>query len=132
MHIEIEKLSDSFTKYHVRDAPFYQVYHHFTAPDMGDFHDHPFDMQIEVKKGSYIEERLIDGTYFIETIYRKQGDRFTIPAKAIHKIIELPDGECWTSMIPGLHCQDWGFYRFENGQAFRRNWDEKEFKLITR
>jgi hypothetical protein len=38
LSIDIEKLSEEFTKIHLRNLPFYGVIHHFTAPDVGSPH----------------------------------------------------------------------------------------------
>ena len=131
MHIEHEYLSESFSKYHVRDAPFYKVFHHFKKPDTGDFHDHPSPMEIRIEKGGYIEDQLIiaeDGTCVGgRRIVRKPGDIFTIEAGTVHKIVELLEGECWTSMTPGLHEREWGFYRVEDGKVLHRFWNSEEW-----
>lgn len=128
--IEEERMSDEFKKFHLRGLPFDAVIHHFTDTDKDNAHDHPFGFRSIILQGSYKEEVYtvnVDGTYSSEVIHRKKGDSFFIPAKHIHRIIELPEGECFTLILPEKWEKHTYFWKFED-KVQRRRWDELEYK----
>lgn len=49
--------------------------------------------------------------------------RFLLPT-TIHRIVELPEGECWTCGVYGPVVQTPGFFRQENGKLEYRDWDK--------
>lgn len=128
-----ETLHEGFTKYHLNSDgeegwPLRPVLHRFTLPDVGYPHDHPFDIDVHVLIGSYIEEiyEIIDHmTWYITLVERKHGDRFIIPASRIHKMVRLPEGECWTCCEYGIKTRDTRFWRYEDGQIQSRTWGEE-------
>lgn len=126
---EEEKMSEELMKYHLRGFPFHAVIHKFTGADVGDPHDHPFPFTSFIIKGSYVERRWYirsNNSYYSRDIVRQEGDSFQVDASTIHNIISLPEGECWTLIIPGLHERKWGFYQFGE-QILHRFHDELEF-----
>jgi len=130
MEIEIktEKMSDIFTKQHILGLPFDAVIHHFTEIDSGDPHNHPFSFTSHILSGGYIERVYTIGSYGLwhyEDIERKPGTVHTIEANHIHQIISLPQGECYTLILPGPWEQKSGFYRFFEGGYQFRYWDEE-------
>ena len=127
MEITEEKMSDVFTKYHLKGFPFDAVIHKFTEPDTGDAHCHPFGFTTHILKGSYVERVYdLDGMYY--EYKRKQGTSHFVEAATIHKIIDLPDGECWTIITPRAWEKEPCFWKFENGVAYKRQWNETEFR----
>jgi len=123
-----ETLSPAFNKLHIEGLPFNASFNHFTEPDTGDPHDHPFNFVTHIIKGSYIE-RIYDTRGNFYTITRTLGSFHYVSADTIHKIIKIPEGECYTLMIPELKIREPRFWRFENGKAYSRQWNEEEFKL---
>ena len=77
--------------------------------------------------GSYIEERYReDGTF--ERIHRKPGDSFKVSPDDIHRIVELPDGECVTIIEPGTPTgRAPGFYQWRDGTMWQRRWHESDW-----
>lgn len=132
MEIVKEIMSDVFTKYHIKGLPFDCVIHHFKEPDKGDFHSHPFNFTSHILKGSYIEEQReingVGGTNYYK-YHRQQGTAHKVYCNTIHRIIELPEGECWTLILPEKWQQEPGFYKFED-VIYKRLWHEKEFKVL--
>lgn len=121
-----ERMGGHFVKYHLDGLPAYAVLHRFTAPDHGDPHDHPFDADSLIISGGYLEEVYeLDGTMTVH--HRKPGDRVHNAAGKIHRIIELPEGDCLTLFTPGPHVQKSGFYQFREDGAYQRRWDEPEW-----
>lgn len=152
MPIRVEHMADFFTKYHLNPDgeapwPFYPVLHRFTQPDSGDeYHDHPFAFRSVVLQGGYLEEVVTfenskvfhpDGRVDlvskaqVTTISRLVGDSFIVPANHIHRIIELPQGECWTMIIAEPKVQEPAFYRIREGMLERRQWNEEQWKPYT-
>ena len=130
LFFEEERMSDEFTKFHVRNAPFYAVFHRFTAPDKGGPHDHPWGFTTKIIKGSYVERRYyLDGS--TEIFHRKLNDSFEMDAKTIHRIVSLPDGECWTMITPFAWEREWGFWQFREDGAYFRQHDWPEFKKMN-
>lgn len=128
MNTFIERMSDQFTKVNFQIGKFSFALHHFTGPDIGHPHDHPFAFTTTILKGGYIEEVWKkNGNYWWSTmIHRKPGTSHRVEAGDIHKIISLPEGECVTS----VEWEDFGedrkdvyFYKLVNLEMFRRKFD---------
>lgn len=133
-NIEKEVLRGGFEKYHLRGFPFYGVIHRITETDSEEsIHDHPFPFTSLVLKGSYIEKRYIitgNNTYSEMIIERKEGSYHQVAASTVHQIIELPEGECWTFIVPGKHVdREWGFYKFGD-EILHRFHNEPEFSPL--
>ncbi|MFP5078636.1 hypothetical protein ACLE20_15125 [Rhizobium sp. YIM 134829] len=127
LDVREEWLSPSFQKHHIHlGDEVYIVLHRFTEVDTGDPHDHPWSFTTTIAKGSYVEEIFqLDGTS--ERVLRKRGDSFQVPAGRIHRIVELPEGECVTAVLYGPKEMEFGFYRFEDGRALYRQHDQTEW-----
>lgn len=135
-NIGMERMSDELMKYHISNGadtpwPFTPVIHHFTGPDRDNPHSHPFNFRSIILKGSYVERisYLHKGQWHHTDVTRKEGDSFIVTTDHIHQIIDLPEGECWTMIIPedGPR-QDVRFYDFSNGEMKSRLWNETEYK----
>lgn len=130
-HFEQEIMNAEFTKSHILGLPFDAVLHHFTAPDKGGPHDHPFSFHSKVLFGGYIERVYHidpDGTWRSVIIEHKQHDCFFVAATHIHEIIDFPDGDCYTLILPEKWEREWRFWSFNNGLATSRVWNEADFK----
>jgi len=123
-----EILSRAFEKFHVQGLPFAASFNHFTEPDTGDPHDHPFGFTTYILKGCY-EEKVYNtkGEFYTQT--HAHGTCHYVSANTIHQITKLPEGECYTLMIPEPKIRESRFWRFGNGKAYSRQWNEDEFKL---
>lgn len=139
-NIGLERMSDELMKYHISNGedtpwPFTPVFHHFTGPDRGGAHDHPFPFRVFIIAGGYIEriyEHQYNGRYKPHEVSRKAGDSFWVPATRIHEIVRLTHGECWTMILPSKAYRNTYFYRFDdNGNATRRVWNESEYKTFN-
>lgn len=129
MQIDIEHMGPHFTKFHLRGPwPFHPVFHRFTQPDFGDPHDHPWSFRSVILHGGYLEEVYnLDGDP-VRLIRREVGDSFLIDLNHIHRIVDLPQGECWTMIIPQEGAsQKSGFYQFREDAIYHRFWDEPDF-----
>lgn len=125
-----ERMGAHFVKFHLDDLPPYAVLHRFTSPDHGDPHDHPFSADSLIISGGYVEEiYALDGTMTVE--HRRPGDVVHIPAGKIHRIIELPEGDCLTLFVPGPHERTSGFYRWDEAGPLHRFWHEAGFKPLA-
>lgn len=130
--IDVELVHGGFTKYHLNREgrqpwPFRPILHHFRTPDIGDPHDHPWDFTTYIVQGSYIEEVYTltpHGGYRVELHRRQAGSSHNVPAEYIHRIIDLPDGECWTFCIYGPTRRESLFYRFEPDSIQTRPWHQ--------
>ena len=97
--VHLEQMRPGFDKLHLnRDSQmpgwtWHPVIHRFTTPE-AQFHDHPFDFTSTVLRGSYIEAVYVGER--ILTRQRSVGDRFEVKAETRHRIVALPDGECFT------------------------------------
>lgn len=125
-----EPMGPHFNKYHVEGLPFPMVLHHFTAPDHGDPHDHPWGFYSYVIYGGYVEEIFDIETGKSFTTQRAKGDNFWIPSNRIHKVVELPMGECLTAIVPGPTEQTSGFYQFREDGTYHRFWHDQNFHRI--
>lgn len=134
IHIEEENLREGFSKFHIRGFSKDAVIHKIDKPDYGVIHDHPHGMNSFIFKGSYIDRVYTvneNGIWSHEDFHRQEGQAHYISATCIHEILELPDGECLTFIIPDPWERKSGFWRFENGQAMFREWDQPEFKPVN-
>ena len=127
-----EKMNEVFMKHHLRGLPFDAVIHHFSAKDNNEhIHDHPFSFTTHILKGSYVEriyEISDDGSFTSSVHHRKENSCHFVSASTIHEIIDLPEGECYTLILPGRPEKDTFFYRFEDGRAFVRKWNQRKFR----
>lgn len=103
-----ERIGPGFVKYHIGPDtaapwPLRPVLHHFTEPDAGPPHDHPWPFTTTICTGSYVEEVFTreGGVWRCDRILRQAGTTHSVPARHIHRIIDLPDGECFTLVIAG-------------------------------
>lgn len=123
-----EPMSPVFDKWHVGGMPFAAVFHRFTEPDRGDPHDHPWPFRSTVLHGGYVEEVYDLASGSIRHVHRRPGDSFVIEPDHVHRIVELPLGECWTLIQPeGSKVREPGFYQWRDGVAFHRPWHRAEF-----
>ncbi|QEU08245.1 cupin domain-containing protein [Paracoccus yeei] len=106
------------------------VLHKFTGPDTGPHHDHQFHCRSYILDGGYTEELLNpDGT--TELRHHRPGDVVDIPHDHVHRIVHLPEGECWTLYeVLGPKVQESGFFEFRDGRMFQRRWNEPEFRPV--
>ncbi len=127
-----EEMSKELMKYHLLNLPFDAVIHHFTGPDQGEPHDHPFPFTGFILKGFYVEKRLKISNGLWESqchIVRAEGDSYRVWADTVHKIVEVSEGGCWTLILPGKKVQEPGFFRRGEGhQMLKRFWNETEYK----
>lgn len=120
--VKFESMSGVFHKIHVQGAPSCFVLHEFTGPDEGDPHDHPFDIEVTILKGGYIERIWsIEGHH--ADFHRVPGDSFTIPHDRIHRIVALMDGPCLTLASYGPWVRDSGFWQFRGDGSWRKPWN---------
>lgn len=126
-----ETMSAEFTKFHIQGLPFSAVIHHFTAKDIGDPHDHPFAFTSHILKGSYVEEIYMvepNNDFWSYRVIHRAGEIRRVEAGHIHEIVELPEGECYTLILPEEKTRESHFWRFTEEGIFLRAWFEKEFK----
>lgn len=135
-HFTKEVMSAEFTKYHlnpdgVHPWPFSPVLHHFAGVDRDGPHDHPRSFHSIILQGGYVEEVYTiasAGLWHVERIERRPGEAFRIDARHIHRIVELPAGECVTMTVPGPLESDWRFWKFEDGVIMSRPWNNETFE----
>ncbi|HXG85966.1 MAG TPA: hypothetical protein VNI84_18235 [Pyrinomonadaceae bacterium] len=129
--ISEEKMSGEFTKQHLKGLPFGAVIHHFTAQDTGSPHDHPFSFTSHILSGGYIEKVFHvdeDGKWTSEWIDRKPGTVHTVEATHIHQITDLPEGECYTLIIPKEKVREPRFWKFDENGSQSRAWYEGDYE----
>lgn len=129
--VKQQKMSKAFMKTHLLGMPFPAVIHRFKDIDQGDAHDHSFSFTSTILYGGYIEEVSFmneTGLWCFKTIHRKPGDTFRVEATCIHKIIELPHGECYTIILPEAKVRETHFWRFDGYSASCRVWNKRIFK----
>lgn len=135
MNFTIEQMSAEFTKYHLNPEgsapwPFRPVLHHFTATDVDGPHDHPWPFQTFILSGGYVEEVFTiadDGTWSSEIIHRRANTAHRVEATHIHRIVELPQGDCWTLILPSPAERESRFWRFDADGVSSRAWHQTEF-----
>ncbi len=129
--ISEERMSDHFTKSHIKGLPFDAVFHHFTTVAGENIHDHPYSFVSHVLRGSYVEcvyTPAENGLWASETIHRRAGTVHRVEATHIHEIIELPDGECWTVILPEAKVREPLFWKFDDDGYESRAWYEGDFQ----
>lgn len=125
--IRTERMSQEFAKYHLGDG---RAIHHFTAPDIGGPHDHPWPFMSEVLFGGYTEKHWFrdkEGVWRYEHIERVTGEVFHIDATHIHEIVSLTSGYCLTVVTAGPHSRETRFWRFDKGAAQSRHWQNYDW-----
>lgn len=123
----VEQLGPHFTKFFI--AP-NKAIHHFSAPDTGDFHDHPFDIEVRVLEGKYMEEVMRPGFTQPIRLTHYKGSFFVIRANHIHRTIDLFDGPCTTYATYGPWQRKSRFWRFGE-KVERRDYDQTEWEQIS-
>lgn len=120
-------MSAAFTKYHLSDG---RVLHRFRADEpRADPHDHPWSFETEIIAGGYVEEVFYvepSGRWRSERVSRDAGTVHQVSAEHIHRIINLPEGECWTVVRAGAHERETRFWQFTD-QVRSRAWHEREW-----
>lgn len=130
--ITTERMSEQFEKLHLQIGKFPITLHHFTGPDVGDPHDHPFSFVTTVIAGGYVDEAWypVGNEWRSRRFIRHPGTSHTVLAKNVHRIVELLDGECITSVVwlsEGKQRREPRFYRLIDGVMRSRQWNEPEF-----
>ena len=137
--IRHEAMSDIFHKFYVENFSSKQniVFHRFDEPEPlnADAHDHPFDFRTTIIEGSYIEriwrQNPNGGTWWHTDIHRQSGSTHFVEAKTIHQIIDLPEGPCITMITHKEPTRKSGFWKFQDGKAMFREWDQEEFQPVN-
>lgn len=127
--IRTETMNAEFSKLHLEVGTQRLTLHHFTGPDVGDFHDHPFPFTTSILSGGYIEEVMVRvmGQWSCVRVRREPGTTHRVEATDIHRIVELPAGECVTSVIwhsEGLERRPVRFWRMRQGVMQSRRFDQ--------
>lgn len=139
LEIKHHRLSEEFTKWAMffgqgTDSYFHGCLHHFTGKDKGDPHSHPHSFVSFVGAGGYLEREYFinkDGTYRTFIHERRPFSVFPVFADTIHEIIDLPEGEAWTFIVPtSAHCSPWHHWRFDETGIYRRLPDERDFTKL--
>ncbi|MCC3159660.1 hypothetical protein LJ737_20635 [Hymenobacter sp. 15J16-1T3B] len=108
----IDVLSPVFTKYTLGPIPGtdqWAMLHHFTGPDPDPrAHDHPVRFESHVLAGSY-RERVYENGGFADVL-RPAGSSHVIEPTCIHRLLDLPEGECWTLCLAGPVVRAWRHY----------------------
>ena len=129
-----ERMSAEFEKFHLSGLPFDAVLHHFTGPDRGDFHDHPWPFTTFILSGGYTERIAWQDPCDVwrqRSVRREAGTGHPVAAGLIHRVTDLPTGECWTLVLPGRWERVPGFYKFDEAGAWHRLHNEPDFTLLT-
>ena len=132
MIVRAERMSPAFIKYHLNDG---SALHRFVRPEpYADPHDHPWSFETEILDGGYVDEVFhlnSDGSWHSEHRHRVPGETYRVDANHIHRIVDLPAGECTTIILPGSHQQTSGFYQFREDGAYHRYWDQADFQRMA-
>lgn len=126
----IERMGPHMKKHHLANG---QVIHHFTRPDVGHPHDHPWPFNSTILVGGYEEEEYIlhsDGTYTLVRHIRLPEQTHHVQAKTVHRITQLLEKDCWTLISPGKKVNVPGFYKFEETGIKHRFWYERGWRLV--
>ena len=125
-----EFLNPDFEKFHLHhEGQHLASLHRFTAPDLSDPHDHPWDFTSHVLRGGYVEEIFTlypDGSVIGETVERRAGTSHRVKATTIHRIVRLLGPDCWTIIVAGPPVRETLFWRFGKAGVLVRRWDEDE------
>lgn len=137
MKVKHQRLSAEFEKwlftYRQREKQyFHTVLHHFTGRDKGNPHSHPWHFTSYILSGGYVERQYTihpDGSWSSELIHRLPETVHKVTTDTIHEIIELPEGECWTAVVPtSPHPVPWHFWQFGETGICRRLPRERRFR----
>jgi hypothetical protein len=127
--VRVERMSRAFTKYHLDDG---RALHRFTREEPHAApHDHPWSFETTIIDGGYVEEVFhldAGGGWHSELVHRHPGTSYRVIADHIHRIVELPEGECWTLVSSGLHERETRFWRFGDA-VWSRAWHERRWHL---
>lgn len=127
--LRVERMSPAFVKYHLDDG---RVLHRFTRPEPTACpHDHPWSFRTEILAGGYVEEVFTideDGGWSSMFAERPPGSVHDVAATHIHRIVDLPTGECWTLVWSGPHERATRFWRFDR-TVERRAWNARRWTL---
>ena len=127
--VSVERMSRAFTKYHLDDG---RALHRFKAEEPhATPHDHPWGFETEVLEGGYVDEVFhLDpgGGWHSELVHRVPGQRYRVDATHIHRIVELPTGECWTLVRAGPNAREARFWRVGD-MVQSRAWHERKWTL---
>jgi hypothetical protein len=129
MIVNVERMSRAFTKYHLSDGRALHRFRH--GEPHADPHDHPWSFATEILYGGYVEEVfLIDpaGGWRSEIVHRSPFTSHHIPADHIHRIIEIPQGDCWTLVAAGPHERTVRFWRFDSEGVKWRAWNSRRWR----
>ena len=122
-----ERMSPAFTKYFLSDG---RVLHRFTREEPhSDPHDHPWSFETTIVEGGYVEEvfyPLPGGGWTSACVHRLPGQTYQVGAEHIHRIVRLPEGECWTVVRAGRHVRGTRFWQFGDGVQSRA-WNERRW-----
>lgn len=129
--VAVERMSPAFTKYHLDDG---RALHRFRLeePD-ADPHDHPWSFRTEILDGGYGEEVFFiadDGSWHSELVQRDAGTSHHVAAEHIHRIVALPQRECWTLVSAAPQHRETRFWRFGE-QVWSRLWNERQWRVIA-
>ncbi|WP_380784783.1 hypothetical protein [Sphingomonas sp. R86521] len=124
--VNIEHMSRAFVKYHLDDG---RALHRFTREEPhADPHDHPFGFETTILDGGYVEEVFTfdEHGWRGTLVHRLPGQTYWVDAVHIHRIVELPQRECWTLVRAGHHERETRFWRFGN-QVKSRAWHARKW-----
>ena len=125
--VRSERMSPSFAKYHLDDG---RILHRFTREEPNAApHDHPWSFETVILAGGYVEEVFRiepDGGWSSALVRRLPGTRHRIAADHIHRIVQLPSGECWTLVTAGRSEREVRFWRF-GGDIRSRAWHQRHY-----
>ncbi|WP_156680802.1 hypothetical protein [Sphingomonas profundi] len=130
--VRVERMSPAFIKYHLDDG---RALHRFVRPEPHAHpHDHPWSFETTILSGGYIEEVFTfnaDGGWQSAFVERQPGSRHRIEASHIHRIVALPQEECWTIVRAGPHERKTLFWRFGD-TVQRRAWNVRRWSICRR
>ncbi len=139
MKLRHERMSAEFEKwkltYSGKDKTyFHTVLHHFTGRDTGHPHSHPWNFTSYILAGGYVERVYTihpNGSWSSEIIHRLPETVHNVTTATIHEIIELPEGESWTIVVPtSLKPVPWHFWKFDESGIYRRLPRERKFRPV--
>jgi hypothetical protein len=123
--MRVEEMGPHFTKYHLGEGPwpFSPVIHHLKDRDHSDPHSHPWDFHSHILKGWYVEERWArsdrSGLYIEDVQINREGESLYRDARAMHKIVDVSPGGCWTLvMAREAYCEALFWHTGVNGVVY--------------
>jgi len=113
--VSVERMSRAFTKYHLDDG---RALHRFRMEEPhATPHDHPWSFETEILDGGYVEE-----VFHLDPSGGWHSE-------LVHRIVELPTGECWTVVRAGPHKRESRFWRFVD-IVQSRAWHERRWTRL--